>query len=419
MNYKVIPLIYAANEHFKNTIRFTAEFNDEADPDALRYAADCVQKRYPYFSVRLEKAGEELVLAENTLPFVISGDGEPLCLNSDESNYHLVALSRKGNSISVDISHFICDGNGVAPFVKTLVYYYAKKRYDVSGIDTRSIRLLTDSIEEEEYRYPFPGTPLPKEYTLPEKAKEYDPFRFDDELFDSSGSYAYNLQADMASLMKCAKSSDGSPVSFVSVMLFRSLMSLYPGNKKDIVFQVPHEYRKVLGCPLSHDCLARVFNTVLSPKDADRPLELLNTWVRGQIILGSDPSADIGAVNGMLQLDAYMHTLPLEGKKQAMQSMVGGSIREHTFGISYTGNISWGGLERYLRDVHVYAGENERHGSLSVEMFTMGDKFSICIMQPGRDPFFVEELIRTFADQGIECRPMSEEKCHLADFVLP
>ena len=34
MKYQVIPLIYAANEHFKNTIRFSIEFFEDIEPDS-------------------------------------------------------------------------------------------------------------------------------------------------------------------------------------------------------------------------------------------------------------------------------------------------------------------------------------------------------------------------------------------------
>ena len=53
MHYQVIPLIYAANEHFRNTIRFAIEFFEDIHPDALRHAVEQVQKRYPYFSVNI------------------------------------------------------------------------------------------------------------------------------------------------------------------------------------------------------------------------------------------------------------------------------------------------------------------------------------------------------------------------------
>ena len=146
---------------------------------------------------------------------------------------------------------------------------------------------------------------------------------------------------------------------------------------------------------------------------------MLNTSVRRQIVIGSDESADIDSINGMLQLNAYMQSLPLEGKKQAMLGLVAGSLAKNTFGVSYTGNISWGGMDKYIRDVHLYAGENDRHESISVELFTLRDYFSICVMQPGRNPALVQKLFQSFADCGIDCKLMSEEKFHLADYLLP
>ena len=419
MKFQVIPLIYSANGQFKNTIRFAVEFHENILPEALVYAVGQVQKRYPYYSVKIEKEAEGFVLAENNQPFIIAAGEKPVCLNSTASNMHLLAFAWKERTVWIDISHFICDGNGLAPLVKTLVYYYVEKRYGVAGIDTSNIRMVTDNIPEEEYAYPFPATPLPNENSLSIPQRTYDPFLFPDELFDGDGSYAYNLQVSQKALMKYAKSNDGSPVSFVCVMLYRAMMSLYPNMKSDIVFSIPHEYRKALGRPLSHDCLARVLTAKLAAKDRDKSAETLNTAVRGQIVLGSDESADIDSINGMLQLNAYMQSLPLEGKKQAMLGLVAGSLAKNTFGVSYTGNISWGGMEKYIRDVHLYAGENKRHQTISVEVFTLGDNFSICVMQPGKNPVFVQELIRCFASCGIECMLVSEERFHLADYELP
>lgn len=419
MKYQVIPLIYAANEQFKNTIRFAVEFYEEIAPEALHYAVGQVQKRYPYFSVKIEKEGDVLVLTENNLPFIVAADERPVCLNSAASNGHLLAFAWKERTVWIDVSHFICDGNGLAPLVKTLVYYYVERRYGDDGIDISGIRLVTDRIDEDEYAYPYPETLISGENPLPVKPKTYVPFHFADELFDDKGGYAYNLQVPQQAMMKYAKGNDGSPVSFVCVMLYKSLMSLFPEMEKDIVFSIPHEYRKVLQRPLSHDCLARVFSVRLAPKDRNKSVEMLNTSVRGQIIIGSDESADIKSINGMLQLDAYMKTLPLDGKKQAMRGLVAGSLVKNTFGVSYTGNISWGGMEKNIRDVHSYAGENDRHESLSVEMFTLGDHFCICVMQPGKNPVFVQKLIQTFANSDIDCRLMSEERFLLADYDLP
>ena len=200
--YQVIPLIYAASERFKNTIRFAVEFYEKIDPEALNYAVKQVQRRYPYFSVKIDKEGKAFVLAENSFPFVLKSDEAPVCLNSAASNGHLLAFAWKERTIWVDISHFICDGNGLAPLVKSLIYYYVERRYGTDGIDTDSIRLVTDRIEEEEYAYPFPDAPIPNEDVFPIKPKESVPFLFEDAFFDDGGSYAYNLQVPQHELMK-------------------------------------------------------------------------------------------------------------------------------------------------------------------------------------------------------------------------
>ena len=57
--------------------------------------------------------------------------------------------------------------------------------------------------------------------------------------------------------------------------------------------------------------------------------------------------------------------------------------------------------------------------SISVELFTLGYNFSICVMQPGKNPEFVRELIRCFAECDVDCVLMSEERFHLADYNLP
>ena len=148
----------------------------------------------------MEKEGEKLILTENNLPFVISDEKKAVCLNSPESNYHILAFARQGNVISVDISHNVCDGNGIAPLVKTLSYYYILHRYGAEGIKTDTINLVSDPIQEDEYLYPFPDSLLPEQEGLDYAPEIRDPFIFPDDYFAHDGSYAYNLLVNRSSL---------------------------------------------------------------------------------------------------------------------------------------------------------------------------------------------------------------------------
>jgi len=76
-------------------------------------------------------------------------------------------------------------------------------------------------------------------------------------------------------------------------------------------------------------------------------------------------------------------------------------------------------MEKQIRDVHLYANENSSHYSIVLELFTIGENFNLCVMQPGRNPVPVDELIRCFARCGLDCRLMSEERFHLADYEIP
>lgn len=378
-----------------------------------------VQERYPYFSVKVQQQNEEYILKKNFLPFVISEKNSAICLNSSESNDHLVAFAFDENIISVDISHCICDGNGLIPLVKTLAYYYILKRYGNDDIDTSTIYTLKNPVQEAEYKYPFPDSPLPAENLEPYKPNIDNPFTFEKNFFDDSGVYAYyHLQIKQSDLMKFAKSVGGSPVSLVSVMLYLSTTKLFPNNKNDIVFEIPHTYRKILSSQLSHDCLARVIFAKLSPKLVNKDMATLNKIIREQIAKSCDKSHDVQTVNGLIQLDAYLKTLPLAEKNKTMKNIVASTLAKHTFGVSYTGNVSWGGMEKYVVDVHPYAGEMTRDSEISTEIFTIGDYFSICIMQPGKNPVLVNQLIKCFENIGIKCSLRGGKNFHLPDYNL-
>ncbi len=419
MNYKVNPMMYGVSNNFINVIRFAIEFVDDIDEEALRYAVSQVGKRYPYFKVRLERQGEEYILTDNEKPFVISGENAAVCLGSEESNYHLLTFAYRGDTVSVDVSHGICDGNGIAPMVKTLAYYYIEKRYGTGDIDTAAIRLVTDPVKEEEYLYPFPKTPVSIDSTFELKEKERDPMVFSDDYFDNEGSYAYNLKVLQSELMTNAKAVNGSPVSIISVMMYKTLMDLFPDNKKDIVILIPHEYRKALGKPLSHDSLTRVMLAALSPESNELPIETLNTMLRGQIILGCDEQCDLQAINGLIRLEEYLGTMSFERKRQTIQGVLAGVMYPHTFGISYTGNISWGGMERYIKEVHAYAAADKFSGSLELEVFVCGDYFCISLMQPGKNPAVADMLIKKLNDNGITCELSGEERFVLPHTALP
>ena len=67
-----------------------------------------------------------------------------------------------------------------------------------------------------------------------------DAYRLDPLAFDDKGLYAYHLHIPQAEMMAKASSSDGSPVSFLSVLLYRALHRLDHSIDRPIVAHVQH-----------------------------------------------------------------------------------------------------------------------------------------------------------------------------------
>lgn len=61
--------------------------------------------RYPYFCVELQKKDEQYVFVDNERPIVITDSLDGVELNSEESNFHMIAFAYQGNWIEMDVFH--------------------------------------------------------------------------------------------------------------------------------------------------------------------------------------------------------------------------------------------------------------------------------------------------------------------------
>ena len=161
MEYRVNNLLYAADNNLFNTIRTKITMTEPVNHNALRSAVDSAITRYPYFAVKLVKRGEQYVMVSNNESIVISSGGKAITLGSAASNYHLLAIAYTTDSIYIDTSHFITDGYGVFPFVKTLLYCYLHILHPEECFDTTGIALPNSEISPAEADdYPFPEEPM-------------------------------------------------------------------------------------------------------------------------------------------------------------------------------------------------------------------------------------------------------------------
>lgn len=393
MNFKPNPLLYGANEDFFSTFRLAIEMKETVDHGLLSRAVERVRVRYPYFCVYAEREGESLALRYNKRPLPVFPDDRAVALGSDESDGHLISFGCKDKTVFIDVSHYIADGMGVEPLMKSLLYAYVSMRYGEEGIVTERVRMPDSPVCDGEHVYPFPDRVIEtEELNIPDAPEEA--YALDADAFDGEGLYAYHLHIPQKAMMTRASTSDGSPVSFLSVLLYRAIRRLDPNTDKPVVAHVQHQYRAALGTPMSHHSLVNYIPVVMSPRLGKWDVEKQNTVVRGQVILKGGNEADIASVNRLT--GAFPSDASFAEKKEAMARYAEKSTRGKTFGISYVGKLDWCGLDRYVNDLHAYIGEKHTENMLLIEVMTVGEDFSLTFMQSGRGEkylnAFVEEV---------------------------
>ena len=421
MEYRINNLFYAAGDGLHNTIRTRLEMTEPVDANKLKKAVDSAIKRNPYYSVKIERKGEEYVLVHNDAPIPVTPGGRAITLGSEENNGHLVALAFIGNLIYLDSSHFLMDGSGQFPFLKTILYCYLSILHPEEEFDTTGIALPGSEIPfDEEDDYPFPDEPVPTE-ELGSDPRPDEVFMLEDqpEGYTSRAEWtSFRIKIKQKALMRFASSVDGSPASFIASIMYRAISDLHPETDLPIVCGMQHQYRKALRKPYSHLCHVNILPIVYSNRMRGKSLEMLNTMGRGVMILRGDDANDLKWVNEHVINEKRIRDLSLEEKQAYMRKFVLDSIGKNTFEVSYTGRVSFGGMEKYLSNFTPIL-DMSLSGGISIEVFSIVDSFCINIMQRNTDPKYVDRFIDILRENEIECDLETPEHFEFNDFVFP
>ena len=421
MEYKVNNLIYAASFDMIGTIRTGITLTEPVNTQALENAVRKAAKRFPYFSIKLVKCGPEYRMESNNLPFVISSDERPVTLGSKESNYHLFAFSYDGCRLNVDASHFVTDGNGKFPFIKTVLYYYLTELHPDEVFDTKTIALFDDKISDAEADdNPYPDELLsesPMNMNLrPEKV-----FLLKDQIngyehMDKWTSFVFRIRQD--DLMAFASSLDGSPATFIASLMYRSITECHPENHLPLVCGMQHQFRKALGNPLSHLCHVNVVPIIYPDKLKKWDIERLNTVAWGQLIIGADVENDYLTINEHIQNEKLIRDMTLGRKREHMQKVILDGIGMNTFEVSYTGRVPWSGLDKYITNVVPYI-DMTLSGGISIEIFSVRDIFSVNIMQRNGNRQYVDVFADLLEEKGVAFTAEEPECFQMNGFQLP
>ena len=421
MIWKVNNLLYAAGPELVNTIRIGITLTESVDEQALRSALLKAAQRYPYFAVRLSRRGEEYVMEPNDLPFVVSPNGRTVTLGSEESNFHIFAFAYEGCRIFLDTSHFFTDGNGMFPFLKTLLYYYLQTAHPDVPFETSGIALAGSEIpaaEAEDDPYPtepYPDRPLG---TLARPAAVFQPNDQPRGYENADGWTSFRFRIRQKDMMAFVSSVDGSPATFIASLIYKAIADAHPETELPLVCGMQHQFRQALGAPLSHMCHVNIVPIIYPARLRSRDVEQLNTIARGTLILRADDANDLLTVNAHIRNEKRIQGMTISGKHQYMLQVILDGIGVNTFDVSYTGRVPWSGLDRYISDVAPYF-DLTLSGGLSVEIFSVGESFSINIMQRSPMTEYVERFSALLREYDIEYAAEPPEQFSLCSFQLP
>ena len=116
-----LQALYSTRKDAPHLIRMMMQMCDPIDRAGLRSAVDVTMQRYPYFCVDLRKNDGQYVFEHNTRPVVISDTLGGTELNSESSNYHMIAFSAENDWIVLDVFHGLTDGIGAYEVIRTLL----------------------------------------------------------------------------------------------------------------------------------------------------------------------------------------------------------------------------------------------------------------------------------------------------------
>ena len=361
------------------------------------------------------------MLEKNTLPFVLSPEGGTVTLGTAESNFHLFAFAWEGCRFYMDGSHFITDGNGLFPFLKTILYYYLSFQHPEESFDTKQFALAGDPVPDAEADDdPYPEDLLP-EKPIGNLSRPEQIFMLEDQpkgYQSMAGWTSFRFLIPQKELMAFVSSIDGSPASFVASLLYKVLTVLYPENRLPIVCGMQHQFRKALGRPLSHLCHVNVVPMVYPDRMREANLERLNTISRGILILRASDDNDMLTVNEHIRNERMIRGMTMAQKHEYMRKAVLDGIGKNTYEVSYTGRVPWSGLDRYVENVVPYL-DMTLSGGISVEIFSVGEVFSVNIMQRNDDSRYTDAFCELLRENEIHYTAEEPERFSLCGFQLP
>ena len=408
--------LYTTSKESPNEIRIRIRLRDLIDSDILRHAVDSTMKRYPYFCVELKKKDGRYTFEENHRPVVITHSLHGVALNSEASNYHMIAFCWQDNWIILDVFHGMTDGTGAYEVLRTMLYYYCSERYDIS-LNCEGIRLVGDEISEEEWIDPVANrTRLP----IPPRNEMSDALNLIASacLENDRRHTVYSIAISESEFMRFNLDNDGSPGTMVSLLLSRAIAKMYPDAKEPVRITLCVNQRNALHKPLAHQSLVGGIMLEYKDKMRDWPLERQGTAYRGMVFAQNQEenvlmgvASQAGITRMILSKESDQERMGVAGYINSLASRV------ITATVSYVGKANYRETEQYIRDFRLWTSPTAN--GLTVEISAVNGRFTLDFLQTFSSPVYVNAFLKELEENEIVYDLQDVNELELPNINLP
>lgn len=420
--YSELRTFYEITAEDPDTFRISIKMKDAVDEEILRRAAERTMERYPYFRVLLTLRDGRPCFDDNPAPVPVIRSDKSITLGSAETDGHLLAFCCEGDCLYIDASHALTDGGGVAPMIKTLLYYYCAARYD-AGLSSDGIRLAGEPVPPGEWE-DAAARPLSPERCGLTKKRDAPAL-----LLPESGRIrltpdcvSYDLRIPENAFMGFNISNDGSPASVVALFLARSIDALHPDAERPPVIAMCVNQRKALNAPLAHQSLVGDVRLAYTERLKKMPFPAQATCFRGMVALQSDRDMVLDEIRDYQALMAELSAMDdLRERRSRCVRRKEDISRCITATVSYVGKADLGAAERYIREYGAYPSTAlpSTHTPLTIELSAVNGFFFLNFMQYFREEDYLQAFIRELRSHEIECELLHVTETRWPGISLP
>ena len=401
------PMLFLSTPDHPNTMGAFIVLKEAVDGEILRDVVEDLRPRFPYFYVRAVVRDNDIFPEPNALPMTARNTWAPIKLNSEESNYHLAAWKYEGNRLAFEITHYLTDGAGFLPYVKSALYLYLSRKTGQT-FDPAGFRLPGDVIPESETGNPFGDLNIDAaEEPLYTRKTVKDFYRLNKGLEHDARLFCIKLSETQ--VMHHCRDFDGSPNTFLAVILARAIRRYDPSSDKTISVSIAIDQKTILG---NHDNY-RLFASVVEldfPKNQNLD-DLMKscTAARGQVMLQVQPENSLWALKQRKANYAKLDQVPLDVKTE-MMAKTAGSPR-WSFTISYVNNRTFGPLDPYIEELYFLVHPDV--SDVGCEITCINHNFFVAFIQNFSSGAFLNVFLDELKSVGIDYEVMHKEPLRL------